>query len=85
MWHPAHVDGRTLVVIKPRNSRRGGYDVIESGRMRHDGDVLHLDRDDGSRPMTDDERGSLQPVTPTSHITACRGFDFFLLRLSEEK
>jgi len=73
MWHPAHIDGRTLVVIRPKKSFLGGYDVIESG-------VLHLVGDHGSRVVTDAEREALQPVVQESEIPACRGFDFFLLR-----
>ncbi len=83
MWQAAHIDGRTLVVIRPRKSSLGGYDVVESGMMRHDGEVLHLVGDNGSRAVTDAEMESLQPVTPQSDIPACRGFDFFLLRSAD--
>ena len=81
MWHPAEVDGRTLVVIRPRESVLGGYDVVESGRLEHDdGEVLRLVGDHGSRAVTDVELDSLQPVVAHSRISACRGFDFFLVR-----
>jgi hypothetical protein len=80
MWHPAHIDGRTLVVIRARKSLLRGYDVIESGMLEHDGEVLHLVGDNGSRAVTDAELESLQPVVQQSGISACRGFDFFLLR-----
>jgi hypothetical protein len=80
MWQPAHIDGRTLVVIRPRKSVLGGYDVIESGVMQHDGEVLYLVGDHGSRAVTKSELGSLQPVVPQSSIAVCRGFDFCLIR-----
>jgi hypothetical protein len=80
MWHPAHIDGRTLVVIRPRQSMLGGYEVIESGMLEHDGEVLRLVGDHGARAVTNEELRSLQPVVPRSKIGACRGFDFFLLR-----
>jgi hypothetical protein len=78
--HPTEIDGRTLVVIRARRSLLGGYDVVESGMLEHDGEVLHLVGDHGSRAVTDAELGSLQPVVQQSIISVCRGFDFFLLR-----
>src|SRR5688500_13858102 len=81
MWHPAHVEGRTLVVIRARRSLFGGYDVIESGMLEdYGGGELRLVGDHGSRVVTDAELESLQPVLELTEITACRGFDFFLLR-----
>jgi hypothetical protein len=80
MWYPAHIDGRTLVVIRARRSLLGGYDVVESGRLEHDGETLSLVGDHGSRAVTDAELNSLQPVSSQNGISACRGFDFFLLR-----
>ena len=83
MWHPGHVDGRTLVVIRPKKSFLGGYDVVESGLLEHDGAVLHLVGDHGSRTVTDAERDSLQPVVQQTQIAACCGFDFFLVRAAD--
>jgi hypothetical protein len=83
MWYPAHVDGRTLVVIRARKSLFGGYDVIESGVLEHDGESLRLVGDRGSRVFTRAELESLQPVSPRSRIICCRGFDFFLLRSAD--
>ena len=80
MWHPAHVDGRTLVVIRPSKSCLGGYDVVESGMLEDDGEVLHLVGAHGSRAVTEGERESLQPVVQQTGIAVCRGFNFFLLR-----
>lgn len=54
--------------------------MIESGVLEHDGKVVHLVGDKGSRIVTDVELESLQPVVPRTRIAACRGFDFFLLR-----
>ncbi len=67
-------------MIRPRNSFLGGYDAIESGTLQHDGEMLHLVGDHGSRALTEIELDALQPVVSQSGITACRGFDFFLLR-----
>ena len=80
MWDPADIDGRTLVIIRPKTSFLGGYDVVESGLLEDDGEVLHLVGDHGSRAVTDAERESLQPVVQQNKIAVCRGFDFFLLR-----
>ena len=80
MWHPAHIDGRTLVVIGPKKSFLGGYDVVESGRLEHDGEVLHLVGGHSSRAVTDAELESLQPVVQQTAIAVCHGFDFFLMR-----
>jgi len=80
MWHPGHIDGRTLVVIRARKSLLGGYDLIESGMLEHDGEVLHLVGNHGSRAVSEAELNSLQPVSSDNGISVCRGFDFFLLR-----
>ena len=53
---------------------------MESGMLEHDGEVLHLVGDHGSRAVTDAELKSLQPVVQQSSISARRGFDFFLLQ-----
>lgn len=85
MWNPAHIDGRTPVVIRPRTSLRGGYDVIESGTLKHDGQLLHLVSEHRSRAVMEAELRSLQNVVPQSRIRACRGFDFFLLMPRDER
>ncbi len=82
MWQPAHIDGRTLIVIQPKESLLGGYDVIESGSLEHDGESLQLVGDHGTRTVTDAELESLQLVVQETNIKACRGFDFFLIRPS---
>ena len=84
MSQPAHINGRMLVVIRPRTSLLGGCDIIESGKLEHDGEVLHLVGDHGSRAVTDAEWNALQPVVQGGGIAACRGFDFFLLRPAVE-
>ena len=80
MWYPAHIDGRTLVIIQPRPSVFGGYESVESGMLEYDGEVLHLVGAHGSRALLNAELESLQPVVPHSGIAVCHGFDFFLLR-----
>jgi hypothetical protein len=84
MWQPAHIDGRTLIVIRPGKSVLGGYHVVESETLEYDGEALHLVGDHGSRAVTDAELNALQPVVSQSRINACRGFDFFLLRPANE-
>lgn len=80
MKHPAHIDGRTLVVIRPRKFILGGYDVVESGTLGFDGESLELAGDHGSRTVTDAELDSIQPVVQRTRIAACRGFDFFVVQ-----
>ena len=80
MFQPAHVDGRTLVVLQPRESILGGYSVVESGRLEHDGEELRLVGDVGCRLVSDDELGEFQPVTSQNRIAACTSFDFFIVR-----
>jgi hypothetical protein len=75
--HPAHVDGRTLIVIRRTTM---GYKSLQSGRLSHDGRQLTLVGEHGEIAITDRELAELQPVVPSNQISACRGFDFFLLR-----
>ena len=79
MWHPAHVDGRSLVVLRPRASILGGHDVVESGLLANYGDELRLVSDGTERVISEAELAQLQPVTPQNRIAACRSFDFFLM------
>jgi hypothetical protein len=75
MHHPAHIDGRSVVIL-----RRGrGFHVLESGMLSYDGQTLTLGEDESRRVFTDDELQSLMPVAEGSRIPECRGFDFFLL------
>jgi hypothetical protein len=76
MHHPAHIDGRTVVIA--RQGRRG-FHVLESGMLGYDGQTLTLGEDELRRVFTDDELQSLMPVVEGSRIPECRGFDFFLL------
>ena len=81
MWHPVHIDGRSVVVLRALRSIDDDHEVIESGRLEFDGEALSLVRSDGNRRrLTDMERDALQPVNAHNRIDACRGFDFFLLR-----
>ena len=76
MLHPAHIDGRSVVIL--RQGRRG-FHVLESGMLSYDGQTLTLGEDESRRVFTDDELQSLMPVVEGSRIPECRGFDFFLL------
>lgn len=78
-WLPIQVDGRLLVILKRRNSIFGGYTVIESGRLAHDGEKLELVGRRGRRVLSEAELESIQPVTPQTRIAQCRSFDLFLL------
>jgi hypothetical protein len=77
MWYPAHIDGCSLVVLRPRGSILGGYDVVESGCLEYDGQELRLASDGGSRVVTQAELAELQPVAAQNRIAACQSFDFF--------
>jgi hypothetical protein len=76
MHHPAHIDGRSVVLL--RQGRRG-FHVLESGMLSYDGQTLTLGEGESRRVFTDDELQSLWPVVEGSRIPECRGFDFFLL------
>jgi hypothetical protein len=76
MYHPAHIDGRSVVIL-----RQGcrGFQVLESGILSYDGQTLWLGEKGSRRALTDDELQSLMPVAGGSRIPECRGFDFFVL------
>ncbi len=76
MWIPHHVDGRSVVIL-----RQGiiGFRVIERGVLSYDGEELILQSDDHCRSVSDQELDSLLPVSESSHIPECKGFDFFLI------
>ena len=76
MYHPAHIDGKTLVVLVQCGAT---FQTIASGRLSYDGDVLTLVGPDSHRDVTDAEMAQLQPVAPACRIRECAGFDFFLL------
>ena len=80
MLHPAHVDGRSLVILRRRGRR---YSVVASGRLEHDGESLALVGDGKPRVVTEAELASLFVVKPDTQITVCRGFDLFLVEDSE--
>ena len=81
MFYPAHIDGRTLVIL---TQTRRGFRSIVSGRLSYDGETLSLVCDDAIRSISDDELAAFQPVSANSRISECRGFDFFLLARSDE-
>jgi hypothetical protein len=83
MWQPAHIDGRTVVILRRRASIFSGYVVVESGLLMHTGEELLLVTKGGDRIISDDELQAFQPVTPQNRILECRGFDFFVVRGSD--
>jgi hypothetical protein len=76
MYHPAHIDGRSVVIL--RQGRRG-FHVLESGMLSYDGQTLTLGEGKSRRVFTDDELRSLMPVVDGCRISECSGFDVFLL------
>ncbi len=76
MFDPAHLDGCSVVVLRPD---RRGFRVVESGVLNFDGETLTLGEGPSRRAFTDAERDSLMPVAANSRIPECRGFRFFVL------
>lgn len=80
MLHPAHIDGRTLVILRRRGSVfRPMFDVVISGRLEHDGSKLTLIGDGIERVIAEPEQDMLMPVKPDSRIPQCNGFDLFMI------
>ena len=77
MYHPAHIDGCTVVVLRPHGL---GYAAVESGWLSFDGVELALVTDDTRRTLSDGEVDLLKLVVPGNRIASCQGFDFFLIR-----
>jgi hypothetical protein len=80
VFQPAHVDGRSLVILRRRRRRVGwAFSVAASGRLEHDGEVLSLVGNGPPRVITDRELAAVMPVKPDTRIAECRGFDLFLI------
>lgn len=77
MYQPAHIDGRTVVVLH-REGR--GYAIVESGRLQFDGEDLSLADGESTRLFTDAEIDLLKIVVAENRIPECEGFDLFLIR-----
>ena len=77
MYNAAHIDGRTVVVLR-REGR--GYSIVESGRLEFNGEDLSLVNGDFKRLFTDDEMSLLKLVVAGNRIPQCEGFDLFLIR-----
>jgi hypothetical protein len=75
MLHPAHVDGRSLVMIQPTTF---GHRVIATGVLSYDGQTLILRNDADDRVVRDDELAAFAHVTDGTRIPECVGFDFFV-------
>jgi hypothetical protein len=77
MYHPAHIEGRTVVVLR-REAR--GYSIVESGRLEFNGEDLSLVNGDFKRLFPDEEISLLKRVVAGNRIPQCEGFDLFLVR-----
>jgi len=83
MWHLYDLDGRSLMIIRRRKSFLGGFDVVEEGRLSHDGELLWHVNERGWREVTEAELEAVQPVDPQTRIVACRGYNFFLITTAQ--
>jgi hypothetical protein len=84
MHHPAHVDGRTLVILRRHSGPFGlKFSVKACGRLEFDGERLALVGPETQRVMTDDELASLMIVRLDTAIPECRGFDLFLIEADD--
>ena len=84
MFQPAHVDGRTLVIIRRRPSLfNSGFTEVMRGRLEHDGAKLTLVGNCGRRVISDAELATFMPVNEGNRIPECAGFDFFLIQESD--
>jgi hypothetical protein len=79
MLHPAHVDGRSLVILRQQGNR---FSVVASGQLEHDGETLTLVGDGQQRVLTEQDLASVMVVRPDTRIAMCRGFDLFLIEES---
>ena len=77
MLQPAHIDGRTVVVLRPAGH---GHVVVESGRLNFDGEEVSLVAGDSRRSFSDTEIDSLKLVVAGNRIPECQGFDLFSIR-----
>ena len=77
LYHPAHIDGRTVVVLR---SDILGYTIMESGLLKFDGESLSLACGEAKRHFSEQEVELLKPVAAGNRIPECRGFDFFLIQ-----
>lgn len=74
MYQPAHIDGRTVVVLRRKGLR---YTIMENGTLAFDGEELSLVFGGNRRLFTDAEIALLKLVDPGNRILQCKGFDFF--------
>jgi hypothetical protein len=82
MHQPAHIEGKTVVML----SRRGSsHAVIESGRLAFDGEDVSLVTAEAKRLFSPEEIDSLVLVVAGNRIPECLGFDFFTIRSEAKK
>jgi hypothetical protein len=81
MFQPAHVDGRSLVILRRRRTWLGWrFSVVASGLLEHDGEILALVDGESNRVITEQELAEVLLVKPDTRIAECRGFDLFLIQ-----
>ena len=76
MYQPAHIDGRSVVILRRHGS---GYIAEESGFLEFNGEALFLITEGAKRLFSDEEIDSLKVVVEGNRIQECNGFDFFLI------
>ena len=77
MYQPAHIDGRTVVILRREGHR---YTIVESGRLQFDGEDLSLTDGESTRLFSNAECNLLMLVVSDNRIPECRCFDFFLMQ-----
>ena len=82
MLNPAHVDGRSLIILRRRSTWAGlKFAIVASGRLDHDGEKLTLVGDNSTRVIADQERAAFMIVKPDTQIAECPGFDQYLIQV----
>jgi hypothetical protein len=85
LFQPAHIDGRTLIILRRgRSSFGSAFAQAMSGRLEHDGEKLTLVGDCHRRVITEAKLASLMPVNDGNRIPQCHGFDLFMIEEPEE-
>jgi hypothetical protein len=80
MFHPVHIDGRKLVIIRRGQSILDSpFTEVMSGRLEYDGSELTLVSDCRRRIIAGAELASLVPVKEDTRISQCHGFDIFTI------
>ena len=86
MFHPAHIDGRRLVVLRMLPGFFANrFEVVCGGRLSHDGERLALVDDDNRELaiITDEQLSRIQIIRPENRIRECIGYEFFIIANDE--